>query len=1067
MKSSSPNRILVHFLSLAGMLAAPVAGFAQTPLPYWTNQIPVVSIYATDPLASEAGKTGAFTVYRTGPATNSLTVFYAVGGTASNGVDYATLSNTVSISAGEYSAQIQIVPIDDPQSDTNGTPEPETVILRLTQPPYLIAATYIVGEPDDAEVFILEHTVTNIPPVVKIVTPTDGAKFYADANIQICASAFDLDGYVTTVEFFENGNSLGVVTNYPIVLPETPINIFPPYHSLCVVWSNAPPGDYTLTAVATDNGGATGTSGPVSITVLTNLPPPRTNIPPTVEIVAPQNGAMFHAGANIRICADADDVDGSVTTVEFFAGDHSLGIVTNYPIVWAGASGIFEPLDRLLCLTWSNAPPGAYALTAVATDNGGATGTSAPVNIMVTTNLPPPPTNIPPHVEIVHPTNGATFYANANVEICASAWDPDGFVKTVEFFENGSSLGVVTNYPYVIPPDGGLEIPIPIYHSLCLTWSNAPPSDYTLTAVATDNGGATGTSGPVSITVLTNLPPPPTNIPPHVEIVHPTNGATFYANANVEICASASDPDGSVKTVEFFDNGSSLGVVTNYPYAIPLGGGLEIPIPIYHSLCLTWSNAPPGDYTLTAVATDNGGATGTSAPVNITVLTNLPPPHTNIPPVVKIESPTNGATFDATVNIRIEAEAHDDDGYIKTVEFFAGTTSLGVSSNFVILDPVWPINTNDMEFPIEVFFLTWSNAPPGDYKLTAVATDNGGATGTSGPVSITVLTNLPPPPTNIPPHVEIVAPANGASFHAPANISIVAGAHDTDGYVSTVEFFENGSSLGIRTNNPMAANPINPFQLIWSNAPPGHYALTAVATDNGGATGTSAPVNIVVTTNLPPPPPPEVTIYAPDPIAVEGTNFFWFRPETDFTNYCTGTNTATLLVRRTGDTNTALTVYYDIGGTATNGVDYATIADNVTIPAGKRYALVTIVPLDDVDPAWHVYDTVKLALKAPTNTPPPYRVGWPGKAAAIILEDRDLGTNGPGMDCLPDHSFHFSRPWTDGSNFCLQVSTNLVDWTSVCTNTVVKGSAQFVDPEAGNLDHRFYRAVPATGPPSY
>jgi hypothetical protein len=224
-----------------------------------------------------------------------------------------------------------------------------------------------------------------------------------------------------------------------------------------------------------------------------------------------------------------------------------------------------------------------------------------------------------------------------------------------------------------------------------------------------------------------------------------------------------------------------------------------------------------------------------------------------------------------------------------------------------------------------------------------------------------------------------------------------------------------------------------------------------------------------VLTNLPPPPlPPEVTIYAPDPIAVEGTNFFWFRPDSDFTNYCTGTNTATFLVRRAGDTNSDLTVFYDIGGTATNGVDYATIADNVTIPAGKHFALITIVPLDDVDPVWHFYDTVALALKAPTNTPPPYRVGWPGKAAAIILEDRDLGTNGPVVGyCLPDHCFRFSQPWTNGLSFCLQVSTNLVNWTSICTNTVTKGSAQFVDPEAGDFDHRYYRAVPATGPPQY
>ena len=49
---------------------------------------------------------------------------------------------------------------------------------------------------------------------------------------------------------------------------------------------------------------------------------------------------------------------------------------------------------------------------------------------------------------------------------------------------------------------------------------------------------------------------------------------------------------------------------------------------------------------------------------------------------------------------------------------------------------------------------------------------------------------------------------------------------------------------------------------------------------------------------------------------------------------------------------------------------------------------------------------------------------------------------------LADNSLHVSLPATNGMNFCLQVSTDLVNWLPVCTNTVLKGSAQFVDPAA-------------------
>ena len=75
-----------------------------------------VDIEATEPLASEAGPTaGGFTVSRPVTATNvALTVYYTVGGTASNGVDYAWLNDRVTIPEGSTSATIAISAVDRP-----------------------------------------------------------------------------------------------------------------------------------------------------------------------------------------------------------------------------------------------------------------------------------------------------------------------------------------------------------------------------------------------------------------------------------------------------------------------------------------------------------------------------------------------------------------------------------------------------------------------------------------------------------------------------------------------------------------------------------------------------------------------------------------------------------------------------------------------------------------------------------------------------------------------------------------------------------------------------------------
>ena len=94
---------------------------------------------------------------------------------------------------------------------------------------------------------------------------------------------------------------------------------------------------------------------------------------------------------------------------------------------------------------------------------------------------------------------------------------------------------------------------------------------------------------------------PGTTLLPVIAITSPTNGAQFTGGSSVPITATASDPDGNIRQVSFYVDGTFIGFDTTAPYFA------------------TWPLAVPGTRILTAVALDDANATATSAPVSITV----------------------------------------------------------------------------------------------------------------------------------------------------------------------------------------------------------------------------------------------------------------------------------------------------------------------------------------------------------------------------------------------------------------------------------------------------------------
>jgi hypothetical protein len=181
-------------------------------------------------------------------------------------------------------------------------------------------------------------------------------------------------------------------------------------------------------------------------------------------------------------------------------------------------------------------------------------------------------------------------------------------------------------------------------------------------------------------------------------------------------------------------------------------------------------------------------------------------------PTVSITSPSDGAVFSAPASLHLTATATVSGGRVTNVSYFAGSTRLGSA----IVSP---------------FVVTGTISTPGAYDLTAVAIAAGG-TSTSAVVNITVVAA---------PTTTITAPADGAVFTAPANVTITADANVGDATVTNVSFFGNATLLG------SAQSP--PFTLTATNLSAGNYSLTTVATASG-ISSTSSVVNISVVSSV-------------------------------------------------------------------------------------------------------------------------------------------------------------------------------------------------------------------------
>jgi hypothetical protein len=167
-------------------------------------------------------------------------------------------------------------------------------------------------------------------------------------------------------------------------------------------------------------------------------------------------------------------------------------------------------------------------------------------------------------------------------------------IGSVRFAINGNAnYSLESVAPYALAGDSNGN-----YNNWMLT-----PGNYTLTATPyseASGGGNVGTPLTINFSLVEGTLPV-------VSITSPNNGSQFGpAPASFLLEVTASDPNGTITQVEFFQDGATLGIDTTAPFEMMV------------------DELTAGSYTFRAQATDNEFNTVTSDPISVTVTQNLP-----------------------------------------------------------------------------------------------------------------------------------------------------------------------------------------------------------------------------------------------------------------------------------------------------------------------------------------------------------------------------------------------------------------------------------------------------------
>ncbi len=400
----------------------------------------------------------------------------------------------------------------------------------------------------------------------------------------------------------------------------------------------------------------------------------------------------------------------------------------------------------------------------------------------VTLNAPPGGGgNVAPKVDLT--TSATTVGVPGAIMLSANATDQDGTIAKVQFFVNGAMLTEMASPPFAY------------------AYTANAAGTFTFTAIAFDNLGATTTSNAIVVTATAGGGG---NIAPKATLT--TSVTTVAVPGTITMNVAATDDDGTVAKVQFYANGALLGEDASSPYSF------------------AYNATVAGTIALSAIATDNLGATGAS---NIVTVTATGGGGGNIRPLVSMTSIPNPPNVQPNNPVILTATASDPDGTVAKVEFYNGTA-------LVVTRTAPP------------YTYTYTPTVVGNTSWTAMAYDNLNATTTSN--AITVNSNTTNPPPNVNPRVALSI-NNTLVTSVPTTLTLTATAtvQVTGNTISRVGFFQNGVKL--------VDDTASPYTTTVNITAPGTYSFYADASDNQGNVGSTLLQTVVSKTT----PPPVVT----------------------------------------------------------------------------------------------------------------------------------------------------------------------------------------------------------------
>ncbi len=328
---------------------------------------------------------------------------------------------------------------------------------------------------------------------VSISSPADGAhSLQGVVQVAVTASA---DSGIYSVSLDVDGQPYGIADTVPV----SPYQYVIPWDT-----STVPPGDHTLTVLATDwsTGFVPQLSGPVQV----DVGPPY----PTVQLTWPLPWT-------------------------FVRGSTAIAVTDTSAVAPASVAYTLDGAPIASPWNTATATDGAHTLTAIVTDGRNKTGSNSETVVV---------DNTAPATSIIAPA--ANAFATGSLSAKASASDAFG-VQGVQFAIDGAPVGTQLAQP---DAQGAYT------YSSTLDISKLAKGSHTLTSIATDTAGNTSTSAGVSFTVGA--------VPPAVTVTVPFDWS--FARRTVPVTASITGGVAPVSAQLLVDGTVVGSVISAAPY---------------------------------------------------------------------------------------------------------------------------------------------------------------------------------------------------------------------------------------------------------------------------------------------------------------------------------------------------------------------------------------------------------------------------------------------------------------------------------------------------------------------